>query len=265
MSNSRKSFRIPVMVGLILALILVVSGASFAYAKYAYSDSFQSSITILSDKIGLYTSETCDTPFNTNVSLGFGSIYGGANSTIVNLVLRNESDGASYIKPQISVEGLPEGFQVWELSDKGGRIPNSPEWLSLYTPEKLEYTTTGLTGLVGYENLNANATLSFISINNMPSSGWCLIDQEIIRYTGTITTASERWQLTGLQRGQCGTAPAMHERASTITFINEPTYVAFDALELNEVQKIMLMVKTTEEVESGDVNFNILVQAEAEH
>lgn len=265
MSKIFKTLKIPTLLGLVLALILVVAGSTWTLAKYAYSDSFNSSLTILTDKIGVYTSETCQTPFDTNVSLGFGSFYGGANSQIINLAIRNESDGASYIKPQISVEGLPEGFQLWELSEQGGRIPLAPSWLNLYTPEKLEYTATGLNGQVGYENLSANANFCYISINSMASSGYCKIDNEIIRYTGIVTSASERWQLTGLQRGQCGTTAATHERASTITFINTPTYTAFDALEVNEVQKIQLMVKSTEEVPSGNVNFNILLQAEAEH
>jgi hypothetical protein len=258
---SKKLFGIPALV-LVVVMVLVVglSGGSYVIGKYAFNESFNSTLTILSDKLGAYSDVNCTIPFDTSVSLQFGSVFGGGNSSIVSFFIRNESDGASYIKPQISVENLPVGIEVWEMS--GGLIPLQPEWLNLYTPEKLTWTPTGLVGQVGYENLPANATQMFISIENMQSAGLIKIDDEIIKYNSIDTT--DRWVLKGLLRGQCGTIPATHARATNVIFGNAQ-YTALNALELGEVQTISLMVKTSEEVESGNVNFNVLLQAESEH
>ena len=261
MSNSRKSFRIPVMVGLILALILVVSGASFAYAKYSYSDEFSGKVQILTDNLGVFKDQACTIPFDSTVTLDFGEFYPGGHSTILDLFCSNKSDGESYIKPQMSVSSLPVGVSIFEQTY--GRIPVQPDWLNLYVPESLTYTPTGLTGQVGYANVEANATQMWVSINGMPSSSYIKVDNEIMRYTFTDTT--DRWTLKGLERGLCGTTPAMHERASTITWISTPSYIALDCLALNEVQKISLMVNTTDEVVSGEITFDVLVQASSDH
>jgi hypothetical protein len=62
-----------------------------------------------------------------------------------------------------------------------------------------------------------------------------------------------------------GTTPAQHERASTVFWISEPSYTALDCLEKDETQQVSLMVNTTDEVESGEISFEILMQAESEH
>lgn len=261
MFKSKKFLGIP-LVALIIALgTVIIFGSGFVASQFGYNQSNQASVTILSDELKAYQDIECTIPFDSNVSLNFGEIYPTESSQEVTFYLVNESVKNSKIFPQISVNNLPAGLTVEEISY--GVIPNQPDWLDIYIPESLNYIPTGLTAQVGYENITAEQNWMYTSINTMSSSGYIKIDDEILSYSSI--DISGRWILRDLERGLFGTIPAPHLRLATVTWIDNIEYIPLDALEKDEVQEVRLVVNASDEVQSGDLSFEVLLQATSEH
>lgn len=251
-----------VTIAITLAIIAIIAFGTLTYTRFGYTDSFGATLTVLNDEIKVYADQDCTIPFDSSSGIQYGQLWPNQNSEPAKFYLKNTTTvEGSTIFPQISVEA-PEGLILTEKTF--GVISHVPQWTDLFRDAKTTYTDLGISDCqIGYENMSSTQNWFYVSINTMPSSGFIKVNEEIMKFNSI--DVSDRWKITNVERGLYGTTPAEHLRLATVTFIKDIVYTPQVALQTGQVQEVELTVKVDDTVESGELDFNIVVQATSTH
>ncbi len=263
---SKKFFGLP-LVSIIVAIILIFGSSTFVAARFLYNSNYGASVTVLSDNLSLYLDGACQTPFDSNVTIDFGELYPCEESETVTFYMKNESGGNSKVFPQMSIRNLPYGITINE--NLYGQISSDPNWTNLYIPNSVNWIPNGMTAQVANVELSATNTTDFtVTINSMPTTGTIKIGDEVISYT-SISIADlahggdNKYHLRGLTRGKYGTPITAHPVSSGVSW-GTAQIIELNALDTGEIQPVELSV-VVGDAESGQLSFEILMQATSEH